>query len=129
MTNDSENHLEHCQVSYLYKNVAGAPARKEEKENPDYVPSIFQFPASHRQQGANVDQKKQRYQRTKSRQPLAENAHGKMDDDEHNLIAVIPDEDDAHDEAAPEEMECRTADGEEDQPCDSFPKTSGEKVC
>ena len=114
-------------MSYHYKNVAGAPARKEEKENPDYVPSIFQFPASHRLQGANVDQKKQRYQRTKSRLPLAENAHGKMDDDEHNLIAVIPDED-ANDEAAPEEMECRTADVE-DQPCDSFPKTSGEKVC
>ena len=61
----------------------GAPSAPWDKENPDYVPSLFNFPNSHRTEG-EATQKLDRYNRLKARAPL-----GSLD---VTLIDIIDDE-------------------------------------
>ena len=47
----------------------GAPSSAGDKENPDYIPSVFNFPASHKAVG-DANQKYNRYSRRRARASL-----------------------------------------------------------
>lgn len=73
--------------------VSGAPSKASEKENPDYVPSIFDFPASHSKQRWDSAQRLKRYERSKSRRPLA-CVGTEIDEERAGIIEIINESED-----------------------------------